>query len=77
VDGSDAMRTATVLGIGIAQTGSESTAALLASGDLVTVIDASAPPWAVCMVRAPGQAGSALAAVMEAFVAAFRQKGKS
>jgi DNA-binding transcriptional LysR family regulator len=77
VDGSDALRTATALGAGIAQAGSESTAALLASGDLVTVLDAHAPPpWAVWMLRAPGPAGSALAAVMEAFVAAFRQKGK-
>jgi hypothetical protein len=43
----------------------------------VTVLDAHAPPpWAVWMLRAPGPAGSALAAVMEAFVAAFRQKGK-
>jgi DNA-binding transcriptional LysR family regulator len=77
VDGSDAMRAATVLGTGIAQAGSEGTAALLASGGLVTVLDAHAPPpWAVWMLRAPGPAGSALAAVMEAVVAAFRQKGK-
>ena len=77
VDGSDAARTATALGTGIAQAGSESTAALLASGGLVTVLDAHAPPaWSVWMLRAPGPAGSALAAVMEAFVAAFRQKGK-
>jgi DNA-binding transcriptional LysR family regulator len=76
VDGSDAARTATALGTGIAQAGSEGTAALLASGGLVTVLDAHAPPpWAVWMLRAPGPAGSALAAVMEAFVAAFRQKG--
>ncbi len=77
VDGSDAARTATALGTGIAQTGSEGTAALIASGGFVTVLDAYAPPpWAVWMLRAPGPAGSALAAVMEAFVAAFRQKGK-
>jgi LysR family transcriptional regulator for bpeEF and oprC len=77
VDGSDAARTATALGTGIAQAGSEGTAALLASGGLVTVLDAHAPPpWAVWLLRAPGPAGSALAAVIEAFVAAFRQKGK-
>jgi LysR family transcriptional regulator for bpeEF and oprC len=77
VDGSDAMRAAAALGIGIAQAGSESTTALLASGALVTVLDAHAPPpWAVWMLRAPGPAGPALAAVMEAFVAAFRKKGK-
>jgi DNA-binding transcriptional LysR family regulator len=78
VDGADAMRAATALGIGIAQAGSEGTAAaLLASGRLVTVLDAHAPPpWAVWMLRAPGPAGPALAAVMEAFVAAFRQKSK-
>src|SRR6187402_357245 len=77
VDGSDAMRAATVLGAGIAQAGSESTAALIASGSLVTVLDAHAPPpWAVWMLRAPGPAGPALAAVMEAFAAAFRQKRK-
>ena len=77
VDGSDAARTATTLGTGIAQAGSEHTAALLASGDLVTVLDSHAPPpWAVWMLRAPGPVGSALAAVMEVFVAAFRQKGK-
>lgn len=77
VDGSDAARTAAALGTGIAQTGSESTAALLASGGLVTVLDAHAPTaWSVWMLRAPGPAASALAAVMEAFVAAFRQKGK-
>jgi DNA-binding transcriptional LysR family regulator len=71
------MRAATALGTGIAQAGSESTAALLASGSLMTVLDAHAPPpWAVWMLRAPGPAGPALAAVMEAFVAAFRQKGK-
>jgi len=75
VDGSDALRTATMLGTGIAQAGSEGTAALLASGGLVTVLDAHAPPpWAVWMLRDAGPAGSALAAVMEAFVAAFRQK---
>jgi DNA-binding transcriptional LysR family regulator len=75
VDGSDALRTATVLGAGIGQVGSEGTAALLASGALVTVLDAHAPPpWAVWMLRAPGPVGPALAAVMEAFVAAFRQK---
>jgi DNA-binding transcriptional LysR family regulator len=77
VDGSDAMRAATALGTGIAQAGSESTAALIASGSLVTVLDAHAPPpWAVWMLCAPGPAGPALAAVMEAFAAAFRQKGK-
>ena len=77
VDGSDAMRAATALGTGIAQAGSEGTAALLASGGLVTVLDAHAPPpWAVWMLRAPGPAGPALAAVMEAFVAAFRQTRK-
>ena len=77
VDKSDAMRTATLLGTGIAQAGSESTAALLASGDLVTVLDSYAPPaWGVWMLRAPGPAGPALTAVMEAFTAAFHQKGK-
>ncbi|RXT35369.1 LysR family transcriptional regulator [Bradyrhizobium betae] len=77
VDGSNAMRAAAALGAGIAQAGSESTAALIASGSLVTVLDAHAPPpWAVWMLRARGPAGPALAAVMEAFVAAFRQKGK-
>jgi LysR family transcriptional regulator, regulator for bpeEF and oprC len=77
VDGSNAMRAATAFGTGIAQAGSESTAALLASGGLVTVLDAYAPPpWAVWMLRAPGPAGPALAAVMEAFVSAFRQKRK-
>ena len=77
VDGSDAARIATALGTGIAQAGAESTAALLATGGLVTVLDAHAPPpWAVWMLRAPGPVGSALAAVMEAFVAALRQKGK-
>ena len=76
VDGSDALRTAIVLGAGIGQVGSEGTAALLASGALATVLDAHAPPpWAVWMLRAPGPAGPALEAVMEAFVAAFRQKG--
>jgi DNA-binding transcriptional LysR family regulator len=78
VDGSDAMRAATALGIGIAQVGAESTAALVASGDLVTVLEPYAPPpWAIWMLRASGPAGTALAAVMEAFVAAFRQKGKT
>jgi len=73
VDGSDAMRAAAELGTGIAQAGSESTATLLASGKLVTVLDAHAPPpWAVWMLRAPGHAGSALTAVMDTFVAAFR-----
>ena len=73
VDGSDAMRAAAELGTGIAQAGSESTATLLASGELVTVLDAHAPPpWAVWMLRAPGHAGSALTAVMDGFVAAFR-----
>jgi LysR family transcriptional regulator, regulator for bpeEF and oprC len=76
VDGSDALRTATTLGMGIAQAGAESTAALLASGGLVMVLEAYAPPpWAVWMLRAPGPAGSALTPVMDAFVAAFRQKG--
>ena len=76
VDGSNALRAATVLGTGIAQVGTEGTAELLASGALVTVLDAYAPPpWAVWMLRAPGPAGSALAAVMEVFVAAFRSKG--
>ncbi|MGY3421944.1 LysR family transcriptional regulator for bpeEF and oprC [Bradyrhizobium sp. F1.13.4] len=74
VDGSDALRAATVLGAGIGQAG---TAALLGSGGLVTVLGAYAPPpWAVWMLRAPGPAGSALAAVMDAFVAAFRRKKK-
>ena len=73
VDGSDALRTAAVLGTGIIQAGEEGTAALLAAGRLVTVLDSHAPPpWAVWMLRAPGAPGSALAAVMEAFVAAFR-----
>ena len=77
VDGSDALRTAIVLGAGIGQVGSEGTAALLASGALVTILDAHAPPpWAVWMLRAPGPAGPALQAVMEAFIAALRQKGK-
>jgi DNA-binding transcriptional LysR family regulator len=77
VDGSDALRAATVLGAGIGQAGSEGTAALLGSRGLVTVLDAYAPPpWAVWMLRAPGPAGSALAAVMDAFVAAFRRKKK-
>jgi LysR family transcriptional regulator, regulator for bpeEF and oprC len=76
VDKADAMRAATLLGIGIAQAGSESTAELLASGDLVTLLDSFAPPpWGVWMLRAPGPAGPALAAVMEAFVAAFHWKG--
>jgi DNA-binding transcriptional LysR family regulator len=77
VDGSDALRAATVLGAGIGQAGSEGTAALLGSRGLVTVLDAYAPPpWAVWMLRAPGPAGSALAAVMDAFVTAFRPKKK-
>jgi LysR family transcriptional regulator, regulator for bpeEF and oprC len=77
VDGSDALRAATVLGAGIGQAGSEGTAALLGSRGLVTVLDAYAPPpWAVWMLRAPGPAGSALAAVMDAFVTAFRRKKK-
>ncbi|MGI4744643.1 MAG: LysR family transcriptional regulator [Janthinobacterium lividum] len=77
VDGSNAARAATALGIGIAQAGSEGTTALIASGGLVTVLDAYAPPpWSVWMLRAPGPAAPALAAVMEAFVAAFRQKRK-
>jgi DNA-binding transcriptional LysR family regulator len=77
VDGSDAMREAAALGIGIAQTGSEGTAALLASGDVVTVLDTYAPPpWAVWMLRAPGPAASALATVMQAIVAAFQQNEK-
>ena len=76
VDGSDALRTATALGTGIAQVGAEGTEAFLASGGLVTVLDANAPPpWAVWMLRASAPAGPALAAVMEAFVAAFRKKG--
>jgi len=75
VDGSDAMRAAAALGAGIAQAGSEGTAALLASGGLVMLLEAYAPPpWAVWMLRAPGPAGSALAAVMDAFAAAFRRK---
>ncbi len=78
VDGSDALRAAAVLGAGIAQAGAEGTATLLASGELVTVLDAHAPPpWAVWMLRAPGPAGPALAAVLEAFVAAFRQTGSN
>ncbi|NPD67206.1 LysR family transcriptional regulator [Lichenicola cladoniae] len=77
VDGSDAARAATALGIGIAQAGAEGTAALIASGGLVTVLDTYAPPpWSMWMLRAPGPAAPALAAVMEAFVAAFRRKGK-
>lgn len=77
VDGSNAARAATALGIGIAQAGSEGTAALIASGGLVTVLDAYAPPpWSMWMLRAPGPAAPALAAVMEAFIAAFRQKRK-
>ncbi|MCB8877829.1 hypothetical protein ASILVAE211_21735 [Acidisoma silvae] len=44
VDGSDAAREATALGIGIAQAGSESMATLLAIGGLVTVLDNHAPP---------------------------------
>jgi DNA-binding transcriptional LysR family regulator len=75
VDGSDAMRAAAALGAGIVQAGSEGTATLLASGGLVMVLETYAPPpWAVWMLRAPGPAGSALAAVMGAFVAAFRRK---
>ena len=51
-------------------------AAGIAAG-LVMVLEAYAPPpWAVWMLRAPGPAGSALAAVMDAFVAAFRRKEK-
>jgi len=74
VDGAAAARTATILGIAMSQAGSEDTAALLASGGLLTVLDAHAPPpWAVWMLRAPGPVGSALAAVMETFVAAFRE----
>jgi DNA-binding transcriptional LysR family regulator len=74
VDGAAAARTATILGIAMSQAGSEDTAALLASGGLLTVLDAHAPPpWAVWMLRAPGHVGSALAAVMETFVAAFRE----
>lgn len=77
VDGSDAMRSAAALGAGIAQAGSEGTAALFASGGLVPVLEAYAPaPWAVWMLRSPGPEGSALAAVMDAFVAAFRRKEK-
>ena len=75
VDGSDALRTAIVLGAGIGQVGIEGTAALLASGALVTVLEAHAPsPWAVWMLRAPGPIGPALEAVMEAVIAAFRPK---
>ena len=74
VDGSDAARTAATFGTGIAQAGAESTAALIASASLVTVLDAYAPlPWALWLLRAPGPAGTALAAVMDAFVAAFRE----
>lgn len=74
VDGAAAARTATILGIAMSQAGSEDSAALLASGGLLTVLDAHAPPpWAVWMLRAPGPVGSALAAVMETFVAAFRE----
>lgn len=77
VDGSDAMRAAAALGAGIVQAGSEGTATLLAYGGLVMVLETYAPPpWAVWMLRAPGPAGSALAAVMGAFVAAFRRKEK-
>ena len=77
VDGSDAMRAAAALGAGIVQAGSEGTATLLASGGLVMVLETYAPPpWAVWMLRAPGPAGSALAAVMGAFVAAFRREGE-
>ena len=75
VDGSDGMRAAAALGAGIAQAGSEGTAQFLASGGLVMVLEAYAPPpWAVWMLRAPGPAGSALAAVMDALVAAFRRR---
>jgi DNA-binding transcriptional LysR family regulator len=77
VDGSDALRTAIILGAGIGQVGSEGTAAHLASGALMTVLDGHAPPpWAVWMLRAPGPAGPALEAVMHAFAAAFRQEVK-
>ncbi|MCR0984852.1 LysR family transcriptional regulator [Roseomonas populi] len=73
VDSSDALRAAAVLGAGITQAGAEGTAALLASGSLVAVLGSHAPPpWAVWMLRAPGPAGPALSAVMEAFVTAFR-----
>jgi LysR family transcriptional regulator for bpeEF and oprC len=75
VDGSDAVRRATALAVGIAQVGSESTASLLASGGLTTVLETHAPPpLAVWMLRAPGPVGLALAAVMEALVAAFRRE---
>ena len=77
VDNSEAVRAAAALGVGIAQIGFEGTAALLASGDLVTVLeDYAPPPWAVWMLRAPGSAGSALVAVMDAFVAVFRRREK-
>jgi len=77
MDNSDALRAAAALGCGIVQVGSEGTAELVASGSLVTVLDDHAPPsWAVWMLRAPGPAGPALAAVMDAFVAAFRLKRK-
>ena len=76
VDGSDAARAATALGTGIAQAGIEGTAELLASGDLLTVLDAHAPPpWAVWMLRSPGPAGPALAAVMETVIGAFQRRG--
>lgn len=75
VDGSDALRTATRLGIGISQVGAEGTASLLSTHELATVLEDYKPvPWAVWMLRAPGPAGPALAAVMEAFAAAFRPK---
>lgn len=73
VDGSDALRTATRLGSGIAQVGAEGTAGLISSDQLATVLDTYAPPpWAIWMLRAPGPAGPALVAVMEAFTAAFK-----
>lgn len=73
VDSADALRSAAALGSGIAQVGAESTAAPLAAGTLVTVLDDHAPPpWAVWMLRAPGPAGPALAAVMGALVEASR-----
>jgi LysR family transcriptional regulator, regulator for bpeEF and oprC len=75
VDGSDALRSATALGAGIAQSGAEGTAPLLTAGELVTVLDAYAPPpWAVWMLRSPGPAGPTLTAVMEAFAAAFHEE---
>ena len=75
VDSSDALRTATMLAVGIAQVGAENTGALLASGRLVSVLEPHAPlPWSVWMLRAPGPAGPALAAVTEAFVSAFKRE---